>query len=170
MIYRELKPSEYELLKQFTYEAVFIPEGVEPPDYSIIELPELSVYYESFGSGSADTCFAAESEGNVVGAAWARIMDDYGHVDNDTPSLAISVLKEYRGHGIGTQLLKHLLESLRCRGYERVSLAVQKTNYAVSMYKKACFRIAGENDEEFIMVCGLTEPAIYGAIKAARKN
>ena len=165
-----MDPSEYELLKKFTYEAIFIPDGVEPPDRSIIELPELSVYYESFGSGAADTCIVAESGGKVVGAAWARIMDDYSPVENDTPSLAISVLREYRGRGAGTQLLQRLLESLRSKGYKKVSLAVQKANYAVSMYKKAGFRTAGENDEEFIMVCGLTEPAIYGAIKAARKN
>ena len=54
MIFRELKPYEYELLKTFTYEAVFIPEGVELPDRSIIELPELSIYYDDFGSGAAD--------------------------------------------------------------------------------------------------------------------
>jgi len=39
-----------------------------------------------------------------------------------------------------------LLESLRSKGYKKVSLAVQKANYAVSMYKKAGFRTAGEND------------------------
>ena len=27
----------------------------------------------------------------VVGAVWVRIMDDYGHIDNDTPSFAISL-------------------------------------------------------------------------------
>lgn len=167
---RELKPSEYELLKTFTYEAIFIPDGAEQPDRSIVELPELSVYYDSFGSGAADICIAAECEGNVVGAAWARIMDDYGHVENDTPSLAISVLREYRGRGIGTQILHQLLESLRCRGYEKVSFAVQKANYAVSMYKKSGFRTADENDEEFIMVCGLTGPVIYKELGILTKD
>ncbi|MBQ6439880.1 MAG: GNAT family N-acetyltransferase [Mogibacterium sp.] len=155
MIYRELKPGEYELLKTFTYEAIFIPEGVEPPGRSIVELPELSLYYDAFGSGAADYCIVAEDESTVVGAAWTRIMDDYGHVDNDTPSLAISVLKEYRGQGIGTQLIQNILEILKYKGYERVSLAVQKDNYAVRMYKRAGFRKMGENDEEYIMMCAL---------------
>lgn len=36
-------------------------------------------------------------------------MEDYGHIDVDTPSLAISLLPEYRGQGIGTKLLSNLL-------------------------------------------------------------
>ena len=157
VIYRELRTSESELLKTFLYEAIYIPEGVEPPDRSIIELPELSLYYDAFGRGTADLCIVAEDEekGCVVGAAWTRIMDDYGHVDDDTPSLAISVLREYRGQGTGTQLLQKLLRMLKERGYERVSLAVQKENYAVRMYEHSGFRTVGESDEEYIMVCEL---------------
>ena len=157
MIYRELQPSEYGLLKDFTYEAIFIPEGVEQPDRSIVELPELSVYYDAFGSGAADTCMVAEDKNGVIGAAWARLMDDYGHVDDDTPSLAISVLNDYRGQGVGTRLLQELLESLRLKGYKRASLAVQKANYAVRMYRRAGFIKIDENNEELIMVCGLSE-------------
>ncbi len=82
-------------------------------------------------------------------------MNDYGHVDDDTPSFAISLYKEYRGQGIGTQLMKDMLALLKKKGYERASLAVQKANYAVRMYEKVGFRTADENDEEFIMVCEL---------------
>ena len=39
---RELRADETVLLKDFLYEAIFIPEGVEPPDKSIIYQPELS--------------------------------------------------------------------------------------------------------------------------------
>ena len=155
MTYRELKPSEYGLLRNFLYEAIFVPEGVEPPDRSIIELPELSLYYEAFGSKAADFCIVAEDEGDVVGAVWTRIMDDYGHIDDHTPSLAISVLREYRKQGTGTQLLHEILMLLKESGYERVSLAVQKANYAVRMYKQAGFRTISENEEEYIMVCEL---------------
>ena len=48
----------------------------------------------------------ADDEGKVIGAVWTRIMNDYGHVDDDTPSFAISLYKEYRGQGIGTCLMK----------------------------------------------------------------
>ena len=98
---RELKADETELLKGFLYEAIFIPEGVEPPDKSIIYQPELSLYYEDFGSGSADNCLVAETDGKVVGAVWTRIMNDYGHVADDTPSFAISL---YRGNIVARAL------------------------------------------------------------------
>ena len=156
MLLRTLRKEEIELLKDFLYEAIFIPEGVEPPDRSIIEQPELSIYYDDFGSGNADNCIAAEDNGKVIGAVWTRIMNDYGHVDNDTPSFAISLYKEYRGQGIGTELMRKMISLLKEQGYKKASLAVQKANYAVKMYKKVGFKIIDENSEEYIMVCDLT--------------
>ena len=143
------------LLKDFLYEAIFIPEGVEPPDRSIIEQPELSIYYDDFGSGNADNCIVAEDNGKVIGAVWTRIMNDYGHVDNETPSFAISLYKEYRGEGIGTELMRKMISLLKEQGYKKASLAVQKANYAVRMYDQAGFRTILENDDEYIMVCDL---------------
>ena len=32
-----------------------------------------------------------------VGAVWTKIMDDYGYVDDDTSSFAISLYREHRG-------------------------------------------------------------------------
>ena len=152
---RELAKNETKLLESFLYEAIFIPEGVEPPDRSIIEQPELKIYYEGFGTGRADHCIVADDDGRVIGAVWTRIMNDYGHVDDDTPSFAISLYKEYRGRGIGTRLMKEMLTLLKEKGYKQASLAVQKANYAVRMYEKFGFRIIDENDEEYIMVCEL---------------
>lgn len=63
-------------------------------------------------------------------------MDDYGHIDNDTPSFAISLYEDYRGLGIVTALMEEMLCILKDKGYKQASLAVQKANYAVRMYKK----------------------------------
>lgn len=155
LTYRPLQPSETELLKTFIYEAIFIPEGVEPPPFDIIYRPEIALYYEGFGNGRADNCIVAEVDGKVVGSVWTRIMNDYGHVDDQTPSFAISLLKEFRNQGIGTELMRRMLQLLKNQGYKQASLAVQKANYAVRMYKKVGFEIVDQNDEEFIMVCKL---------------
>ncbi len=154
-VLRELRKDETGLLKGFLYEAIFVPEGVEAPDRSIIERPELALYYKDFGTGPADYCIVAEADGKVVGAVWTRIMDDYGHVKDDIPSFAISLYKEYRGKGIGTMMMRQMLQLLKTQGYNKASLAVQKENYAVKMYEKAGFKTVKENDEEFIMVCEL---------------
>ena len=153
MIIRRLRDDETDVLKDFLYEAIFIPEGVPPPERSIINRPELALYYENFGTGTADYCFVADEDGSVIGAVWTRIMKDYGHVDDDTPSLAISLYREHRGKGIGTALMRRMLDLLKEQGYRQASLAVQKANYAVRMYKKLGFRVVDENSEEYIMVC-----------------
>lgn len=155
MEFRELRETETGLLQDFLYEAIFIPTGVEPPPREIIKQPELKIYYEGFGTGRADHCIVADDNGKVVGAVWVRIMNDYGHVDDETPSFAISLFKEYRGHGIGTHLMEMMLDLLKEKGYKRTSLAVQKANYAVRMYKKVGFEIVDANEEEYIMVCKL---------------
>ncbi len=152
---REMQPNEYFLLNDFLYNAIFIPQGVTPPPKNIIEQEELQVYVKDFGKQKDDVALVAEIDGKIIGAVWARIMNDYGHIDNDTPSLAISIYKNYRGYGIGTSLMRNMIFLLKYRGYKRVSLAVQKENYAVKMYKRIGFIIVEENSEEYIMVCEL---------------
>lgn len=149
---REIQKQEYPLLDNFLYEAIFIPEGVEPPPKNIITSPELQVYVERFGELKDDWGLVAEVGGNIIGAVWVRIMNDYGHIDDETPSLAISLYKEYRGFGIGTAMMKKILTLLKSHGYSQVSLSVQKANYAVKLYLKVGFEIVKENEEEYIMV------------------
>ena len=102
-----------------------------------------------------DICFVAEVDGRVVGAAWLRIIDDYGHIDDDTPSLSISVYKEYRNLGIGKSLIKTTLDELKKRGYEKTSLSVQKANYVSDIYKKVGYYVHEERDEDYIIVYDL---------------
>ncbi len=153
-IIRKLKQSEAKVLDIFLYEAIFTPKGVEPVPKEIIKEPELQIYVSDFGKDT-DLCYVAEIDEKIVGAVWTRIINDYGHIDDETPSLAISVLKEYRGLGIGTKLMKKILKALKEQGYKQVSLSVQKENYAVDMYKKIGFRILNENKEDYIMICTL---------------
>ena len=152
---RTISEGEGSLLQDFLYEAIFVPEGVPAPPKSIINQPELQVYIAGFGKKKDDIGLIAEVDKRAVGAVWVRIMNDYGHIDNDTPSFAISLYKGYRGFGIGTDLMKEMLRILRDRGYKQASLAVQKANYAVRMYQKTGFEIVDENEEEYIMLCRL---------------
>ena len=150
---RAIKKAEYPLLSNFLYEAIFIPEGVEPPPKDIINEPELRLYTDGFGEQKGDKALVAVVDGKVVGAVWTRIMNDYGHVDDETPSFAISLYKEYRIGGLGTAMMRAMLERLRADGYEKASLAVQKANYAVGMYKNVGFSVVDEKAEDYIMVC-----------------
>ena len=152
-VIREIHPEEIPLLNDFLYEAIFIPEGVPAPPRSIIENEDLQVYVRDFGMKADDRCLVAEVDGKVVGAVWTRVMNDYGHIADGIPSLAISLYKDYRGQGIGTELLREMLQLLRRDGYPQVSLSVQKANYAFQMYQKAGFKVLKDTEEEYLMVC-----------------
>lgn len=152
---REIHQTEYPVLEDFLYEAIFVPEGASLPPKEIINKPELQVYIADFGKKKDDRCLVAEAGRKIVGAAWVRIMNDYGHIDDETPSFAISLYSDYRNYGIGTALMQSMLEELRKNGYQQASLSVQKANYAVRMYQKVGFEIVDEKEEEYIMVCKL---------------
>ena len=138
---RPIRKEEKPLLREFLYNAIFIPEGVTPPPIEIVDDESLQIYIRDFGKLSDDRCLVAEFDGKVVGAIWSRIVNDYGHIADDVPLIAISLYKEYRNKGIGTELLKQMLDLLKADGYKSVSLSVQKANYAMKMYRKAGFQL-----------------------------
>lgn len=149
---RTMDPSEYPLLENFLYEAIFLREGEIAPPKEIIQSPQLQVYIAEFGSQPDDIAFVAEVENKVIAAVFSRIMNDYGHVDNETPSLAISLYKEYRRFGIGKALMKTILHHLQIQGYKKISLSVQKDNYAYRLYESLGFEILEETQDEYIMI------------------
>ena len=154
---RLIQTSDYVCLPEFLYQAIFIPKGVEPPPRTIINDPQIFAYIKDFGTQPGDLGVVAEQNGQVIGAAWTRIISAYGHINDETPELAISILPEFRGYGIGTKLIKKLFVFLRAKGYERTSLSVQKDNPAVLLYKQLGYRITEEKldyvgNEDYIMI------------------
>lgn len=151
-IIRQMKVSEYPLLKDFLYQAIYQPDKTNLAPKSIINNSELQVYIKGFGTQKDDHCFCAEVDNKVVGAVWVRNINGYGSIDNVTVEFAISVFDKYQRMGIGTALMKKMLEHLKELNYQKASLAVKKENYAVRMYQKVGFAIACENEQEYIMI------------------
>ena len=56
---RKLKETEYPLLKDFLYEVIFVPDGVEAPPKSIVDIPQLQVYIFGFGPDPHDVALIA---------------------------------------------------------------------------------------------------------------
>ena len=148
---REMRREEYPQLDDFLYAAIFVPKGTPAPPRSITGHQPLRIYVDAFGDMPDDCCLVAECGGCLVGAAWVRIMDDYGHLDDDTPSLAIALKPEYRGMGIGTCLLENMLCLLREKGYQQLSLSVQKANPAMRLYMRLGFKVVEDKGEECLM-------------------
>lgn len=161
-IIRDIREDEHPLLEEFLYQAIYVPEGFEDAiSRSIVcEDPRCRAAYEGFGTRPDDRALVAETDGQVVGACWVRTTGEYGHIDDATPSFSISLLAPFRGQGIGTALMSQMLDHLRCAGYDRASLSVQKENLAVRLYERLGFRIVGNgvDDSEWLMVHELVKP------------
>ena len=153
---RPIKSGENALLSDFLYEAIFQRDGDKRIPKSILKQAEMKVYIEDFGKED-DCCLVAVVNDKPIGAVWTRILcgkvKGFGNIDGKTPEFAISLYKEYRGKGIGTQLMFEMLSVMKEKGYRQTALADQKDNYAVKMYQKVGFTIVDEKEEEYIMVC-----------------
>jgi len=144
------------MLEDFLYEAIFVPEGFggEIPRSLIYDDPKCRAAFEDFGMLADDRAVVAVVDEEVVGACWVRTTDEYGHIDDETPSFSISLYAPYRGQGIGGAMMRHMLDELRGAGYPRASLSVQKENPAARLYERLGFRIVGDgfDETEWLMV------------------
>lgn len=159
---RNIREDETPLLEEFLYQAIYTPADFqgEVPRSIIWDDPHLAAALEGFGTLLDDRAVVAEVAGVVVGVCWARTTDEYGHIDETTPSLSISLLGDFRGRGLGTELLQRMIDELFQSGYARASLSVQKENPALYLYQRMGFRIVGNGADatEWLMVRGLNEP------------
>jgi len=118
----------------------------------------VSRYVRGWGR-PGDTAVVALDGGFPVGAAWYRVFTadepGYGFVDEQTPELAIAVVPSKRGHGIGDELLKALIETARASGYGRLSLSVEPGNPARKLYERHGFAVVDEGAEAWTMVTEL---------------
>ena len=156
---RHMQQDEWPMLADFLYEAIYVPEDYagEVPRSIIEQDPKCRAAYEGFGGRPDDSAFVATVADRLIGACWVRTTDEYGHIDDETPSFSISVREAYRGRGIGIALMTRMLADLRESGYARASLSVQKENPALRLYERLGFRIVGDGADatEWLMICEL---------------
>lgn len=109
---------------------------------SVKSQPYLARYAAAWGRAGDMGFVAIVDDNQWVGSAWLRLWtkDDkgFGYVDNATPELAMAVLSEYRGQGIGTQLLSSLLKAAQ-GVYPAISLNVRADNSVVQLYQRVGF-------------------------------
>lgn len=152
---RPLSQTDEYFLWDMLYQAIFVPEGYPSPEPSIVKQPELAKYVQGWGR-EHDSGFLAfdTSTGQPVGAVWARLFTGskrgYGYIDDQTPELSIAIVPEYRGCGVGTQLLTHLLEDA-AGNYHAVSLSVHQNNPAFKLYQRLGFEVVTTSRSTIVM-------------------
>lgn len=92
----------------------------------------------------ADAGFVAvDSDDRPIGAAWYRMLPPsvpgLGFVETAVPELIIGVQPIWRAHGAGRALLRRLLSRAREQGHRRLSLSVERDNFARTLYRSEGF-------------------------------
>jgi GNAT superfamily N-acetyltransferase len=111
-------------------------------------LPQLRRYFVGWGRPGDAGVVAVTADGARLGVAWYRLFPaeepGFGFIAVDVPELAMGVVAEARGRGIGGALLDALLA--REQGFRALSLAVDRQNPARRLYERKGFRDAGTSD------------------------
>jgi len=119
----------------------------------------VALYVKAWGR-PGDSAVIAIDGGFPAGAAWYRLFPrdrpGYGFVDERTPELAIAVVPNARGKGVGSALLGALLDRARAEGYGAISLSVDRNNAgAIELYERHGFERVGEDDDSVTMLAHL---------------
>lgn len=105
--------------------------------------PHLNIYANDWGRRGDFGVLAVEAQSSrPLGAAWIRLLtadkSHYGYYDDETPELAIAVLPEMIGQGLGSALLLSLIELVKGQ-VPAIVLTVRSDNPAKKLYERIGF-------------------------------
>jgi GNAT superfamily N-acetyltransferase len=125
----------------------------------------VALYVKGWGR-PGDTALIGLVDGFPVGAAWYRLFRSskpgFGFVNEQTPELAVAVVPNARGKGVGGALLDALLDRARADGHTALSLSVDRENAAaIHVYERHGFERVSEQVDSVTMVAhlGSTQPS-----------
>ena len=119
--------------------------GGARPRHQVLTSPEHSRYIAGWMRPGDAGFVALDAQGEPIGAAWYRMLSrsepGFGYVGTGVPELIIGVRPIWRAHGVGRQLLQRLCEQARAQGFGRISLSVERENFAVTLYRSEGFAV-----------------------------
>ena len=152
--FRLIDKTDYPFLREMLYEAIFVPEGENPFPKTIVDLPEIAKYIDNWGD-SGDFGLIVQYNDEQIGAIWCRLFTEdqkgYGFVDASTPEVSMAIKENFRNRGLGVKLMSQLFLLSKEKGYNTLSLSVDKRNRAADFYIRMGFGIVGEVGTAFTM-------------------
>jgi ribosomal protein S18 acetylase RimI-like enzyme len=142
---RPASASDLPFLEDMLFEAAYWrAEPSRPARTEGLARPDLAKLLRGWGRRGDSGVVAESQAGGALGAAWYRFWcaDDhsYGFVSAEVPELAIGVRLDARRRGVGTALLRALLEEATLQGVSQLSLSVEIDNPALALYERVGFR------------------------------
>ncbi len=153
--FRQIELTDQAFLWEMLYHALYVPEGAAPLPREIVRENGLAHYASDWGRAGDSGLIAIDSATEKpMGAVWLRqftqLSPAYGYLDDTTPELSIALLPEYRGRGVGTQLLERIIDEAR-QHHPALSLSVSRDNPARRLYKRFGFIMINSSGDSLRM-------------------
>jgi len=117
----------------------------------VLSLPATARYIAGWPRDT-DLGVVAQAGAVPAGAAWVRFFTPadpgYGFVAADVPELTIGVAAAWRGRGVGRSLLRAVAARAAAAGIRRVSLSVERKNFARGLYRSEGYVVADSSDPQ----------------------
>lgn len=98
--------------------------------------------------------YVLENDSNIVASGTVRQKFEFTKLKTTYWLYGIEVAEQQRGKGIGSILIKELLENLKNKHIEQVFLKVAKNNtIALNLYAKCGFVKYTEQENDYLLIC-----------------
>ena len=151
VVIRPLQPNDEPFVWDIAWEYLAMnPERRARGRDAVMALPQVCRYHVGLGRPGDAGVVAVTTDGDRLGVAWYRLFSaeepGWGFIAADIPELAIFVVAEERGRGVGSALLDALLGLAWEQGHRALSLSVNRQNPARRLYERKGFRDAGVSE------------------------
>lgn len=149
--------NDLSFLKKMLFEAFYWRQNISKPDFEkCLQRADIKYLLEDWGRKGDTGIIAEDDHNNPIGAAWYRFWTEgkhsYGYISESIPELTLAVSEEWRGKGVGRELIKRLIAEAKKQNLTKVSLSVEKENFAVNLYQKVGFKVYTDNPGDYIML------------------
>ncbi len=156
---RPADPADGSFLADMVVEAANWRAAGTRPRPSVLADPAYRGYIAGWQRPADRGVVALDVGGRPIGAAWYRLFSAesavHGFLAVGVPELIIGVRPLWRSQGVGRALLRSLAEGARAAGFARMTLSVERDNFAGALYRSEGFAIVASHGERDTMVRSL---------------
>ncbi len=159
VVIRAATAGDTAFLEDMLVEAANWPSHPDRSREETLSDPGVAHYVDGWPRATDMGVVAHEEQERAIGAAWLRFFPEtdpaYGFVRADIPELAVGVVSDRRGQGVGRALLRALTHKAQLRGVEYISLSVERANPAAMLYRAEGYQVVDRRDHADTMLLDL---------------
>lgn len=152
-------PADGSFLADMVVEAANRRAGSARPRPTVLADPVYRNYIAGWQRPADRGVVAMDAGARPIGAAWYRLFSAdsavHGFVATGVPELMIGVRPLWRSQGVGRALLRSLADGARSAGFARMTLSVERGDFAGALYRSEGFAVVNSHGDRDTMVRSL---------------